>query len=176
MPKGRRGEGLRTRGSGATQLRLAYDADDVAGLLSEAVAGTAAADSPAYSEEGLPQKPESVSALPVLSKLWDEVVPMMARNGLLHEPDVIMLEAMLRHFAAFRDASDELLAIGPTIPGANDNAVKNPADAVMRSQSLQMLGYLKEFGLTLVSRAKRPSTGGTPTAGGDDNPFANTGT
>lgn len=168
------GEGLKTRGSGAHALRLVQGSDGVAAALAGAVAGTAAADIPPLGEHEIPEKPDRIANTPELSELWDAVVPMMARNGLLHEPDVILLEQMLRHLAAFRDASDELMLMGPTIPGKDFTTVKNPADVVMRGQSLQLLGILKEFGLTFVSRARRPGKDNGPAADGD-NPFSQTG-
>lgn len=166
-PNGTSGtRGLKTTGSGSTHLRI-VNPGDVAGLLADATKGTLAADMPAMPVQV--KKPKAVSRVPALSELWDEVVPLLTNSGVLHEPDAVILEAMLRHMLAFRDASDELITSGVVVIGRDDVEVRNPADLVMRGQSAALMGYLKEMGLTLVARARIPSTdNGTPVEG---NPF-----
>lgn len=157
--------GLKTTGAGSSHLRI-VNPGDVAGLLADATKGTLAADTAMPVQV---KKPKAVSRVPALSELWDEVVPLLTNSGVLHEPDAVILEAMLRHMLAFRDASDELITSGVVVIGRDDVEVRNPADLVMRGQSASLLGYLKEMGLTLVARARIPSAdNGTPVEG---NPF-----
>lgn len=169
------GDALKSRGSGATTLRI-VNPGNVGDLISAAVDGTAAADVPLAEGEWSIVKPEEVTATAALSKAWDDLYPIFVKNGILHQPDVVILEMMLRHLVAFRDASDELMLMGPVVDGVLGGEVKNPADTVMRSQSAMLMACLKEMGLTLVSRAKQPSSGDPTTGKTDDaNPYAATG-
>lgn len=163
------GRGLRLA-TNATDLRVIDgNPDAVASAVAGAVAGTRASDHPALDPAAV-TKPESVAAIPSLSAVWDEVVPMLARNGLVHEPDAAMLERFVGHLAAYRDAAAELAIVGPTVPG-RDGPVKNPAEVVMRSQSLALQSIERDLGLTLVSRSKLPARGAGPAAGVEENPF-----
>ena len=167
------GRGLKILSGSQAGLRIIDGGPDaVASAVASAVAGTAASDHPALDAAEV-RKPASVAAVPVLSETWDEVIPPLARNGLVHEPDAMLLERAVGHLAAYRDAAAELALVGPTVPGRDGGAVKNPADAVMRAQSLALQGIERELGLTFVSRSRMPARGarGASPAAVEDNPF-----
>ena len=135
--------------------------------VSDAVAGSAAADVPALA----PEKPAAVVADAVLSEMWDQIVPGLDRAGLVTPSDAAAVELCLRHFRAARTASDELARGEATVlDEKNGRLMKNPAEVVFRSESLAFLEYAKQLGMTFVSRARTPgsATGGAA----DENPFA----
>lgn len=136
----------------------------------EALKGTAAAGAPTLA----PVKTAAVVADPVLSQLWDEIVPELDRAGLLAPSDGLAVEMCLRHFRAARVASDELAGATATVWDAkNERTMKHPAEVVFRSESLAFLEYAKQLGMTFVARARTPGAGSGAggTDAGEDNPF-----
>lgn len=132
----------------------------------DAVRGTAAANMPAQA----PAKPAAVEANEDLSALWDDVVGVLNKAGLVSPSDAPAIELALRHFLAARAASDQLLAEGPVEEDRkNERRMKNPAEVVYRSESLAFLEYAKQLGMTFASRA-RISTG--EDGGANGNPFS----
>lgn len=166
------GEGLKVRGSGGTALRIVGEGN-VAGFVANAVAGTMGADVPSTNTTyDFPAKPDGIRKVPELSRTWDTLLAIFTEAGILHKPDVLIFEMLVRHLSAFRDASDELYTSGPVIQG-KENEVRNPAGSEMQAQSRQLVVIMKEMGLTLVSRAKQPGTGTQAAKTEEDNPFSN---
>lgn len=128
--------------------------------------GTAAAEV----SVGAPVKPDAIAGDPVLSGLWDQVVPALLEAGMVSQVDGPALEMAFRHFRAARAASDELERGSATVwDEKNGREMKNPAEVVFRSESLAFLEYAKQLGLTFGARARTPMGGG---AEDDGNPFA----
>lgn len=120
----------------------------------DAIAGTAAASVEAVA----PVKPGPVAVDPVLSELWDQVVPDLDRAGLVCPSDALTIEMCLRHFAAARAASSELAKASASVEDRkHDRLMKHPAEVVFRSESLAFLEFAKQLGMTFVSRARTPS-------------------
>lgn len=135
----------------------------------DTIRGTAAAQVPAQA----PDKPSAVAENEELSALWDDVVGVLDKAGLISPSDAPALELALRHFLAARAASDQLLAEGPVEEDRkNERRMKNPAEVVFRSESIAFLEYAKQLGMTFASRA-RISTG--EGGGADGNPFSSVG-
>lgn len=127
--------------------------------------GTAAGLVPAVA----PMKPVAVESDSTLSELWDLIVPELDRAGLVTSADVASIELALRHFAAARVASDQLMSEGPTeYDNKNMRTMKNPAEVVFRSESELFLKYAAQLGMTFVSRAR---TAVAEEGSSDGNPF-----
>lgn len=117
-----------------------------------------------------PSKPDSLPS--EVSQLWDEVVEALNDAGLISQVDGPAIELALRHFAAARFASDQLLREGSTkFDAKNEREMKNPAAVVFSQQSSAFLDYAKQLGLTFVSRARANTDGGANEQGGTSNPF-----
>jgi P27 family predicted phage terminase small subunit len=115
-----------------------------------------------------PDRPESLPES--LTELWDYIVEQLDTAGLLAGVDGPAIELALRHFAAARAASDELLTNGPTsYDEKNERTMKNPASQVFRDHSTAYLEFAKQLGLTFVARARVPMDNGGQD--GDSNPF-----
>lgn len=121
-----------------------------------------------------PEKPDAVASDPGLSALWDELVPVLDKDGLLARSDIMALELALRHFLLARRASEkanvEGLAVADKTHGGEK---KNPAEAIFRGESAMFLRYAQQLGLTFAGRARSPARPkGGDVNGGDANPFA----
>lgn len=119
-----------------------------------------------------PGKPAPVAADPVLSALWDEIVPALDEAGLLARCDAPTVEMALRHFAAARKASDELMRAASVVVDDEKNGrqAKHPADQTFRGQSAQFLEYVKQLGMSFAARARTPAAK-EPDGGSNANPF-----
>lgn len=152
----------------AQHLKLASVDGDV---VTEAIKGTAAADV----QLGMPPKPRAIADDDEFSEVWDAIVPELYAAKLCSRIDWPILEMLVRHFVAARDASDDLNLGESTVwDEKNDRPMKNPAEVVFRSESMAFMAYAKEMGMTFASRAAAPGrrSGTTPPAGGEDeNPF-----
>jgi P27 family predicted phage terminase small subunit len=95
--------------------------------------------------------------------LWSQVVPELARVGMLALVDAAAIETTCRVYAAMADAWD---AYGGRVTVTNDsgNVVTNPALVAWRTLAREFRGYIHEFGFTPGSRAGMIA----PAAGGDD--------
>lgn len=132
----------------------------------DVLAGTVAAAAPARA----PLKPRSVADDPMLTELWDRIVPELDLVGLISPVDVLTLELMIRHYAVAIMAHGEIDSV--VSEGSHGGVIKNPAVSVMESSSRAFLDYAKQTGLTLVSRAR--TSGELREAGTDaaqQNPF-----
>ena len=128
-------------------------------------------------KKGAPDTPAGFPNNKRLTDLWVELVPLLDSAGLLARVDGPAVELALRHFLAARDASDELMSGGSSVPdiahGRENGAVKkNPADAVFRANSAMFLEYVKVLGMAFAARARIP---GKKQDDGDDDFFAATG-
>lgn len=152
-----KGQGLRVR----NHLRA------VPATVEEVTKSTAAADVP--TAEACPPVPRSFEGDQDLCELWDDIVPDLARAGVVSRIDRPALELMIRHFHAARLASEDLNLGEPTVLNEKTQVpMKNPAETVFRVQSLSFLAYAKECGMTFASSANlRP----TPPGGDGGNPF-----
>lgn len=142
--------------------------EDHSPRLGPVVTPTPAADDDVLTEEDL-TVPAMISGSPELVDLWEELVPPLAQAGKIHAGDTLHLERLVVHTAAYRDAAQELLLIGPTVRGRDGTQVKNPAEAVARAESLVVQGILKDLGVTRGGTPGRPKvrpseTGRTPAA------------
>lgn len=127
-------------------------------------------------DDTAPEPPDRPFGFPVddaeLSALWDELVPVLDRAGLLASVDGLTIELALRHFLAARRASDALTSTGVVVEDRAHAGVqrKSPAGAEFRSQSTLFLEYAKQLGMSFVARARVPSQ--RDSDGGEGNPFA----
>jgi P27 family predicted phage terminase small subunit len=120
-----------------------------------------------------PIKPDAVARNRELSKLWDELVPQLDKDGLLARSDTMALELALRHFLLARKASNATNR-NLAVDDRTGSVKKNPAEAIFRAESAMFLRYAQQLGMTFAGRARTP-TGKPAGEGGDDgeaNPFA----
>lgn len=118
-----------------------------------------------------PEKPAAVAADDELSAMWDQVVPLLDKAGLISPADGFTVEMFLRHVVTARQAHGE---IGASVVLLDDKlaggAKKHPAEQVFRSESDMYLKYAQQLGMTFVSRARTPATK-AGAEGGEENPF-----
>lgn len=138
------------------------------GVVLEQPRGTAAAEV----QPGMPNKPKRVRDNAALSALWDDLVPGMARSGLLAEADTSAVVEMLVHLDLSLQAYEEMVRDGITIPQREDKPElgnkKHPADLVLRGHSDYVLKYSIQLGNTWMARARTE----VPKGDGDSgNPF-----
>lgn len=138
------------------------------GVSVEQPAGTAAAEV----QPGLPKKPKSVEQNAALSQWWDDIVPGMAESGFLATADTAAIVELLQHLhlshEAFRLVQQEGLTMLINEEKPEHGSKKNPAEAIMRMESEQVLKYSRELGATWMARARTA----VPTGGSDSgNPF-----
>lgn len=102
--------------------------------------------------------------------LWDQMVPMLDKAGLMTEADGPVVELALRHFLAARRASDAMMGDNILLADErNGGSRKNPAGVEFRAQSEMFLAYVKQLGMSFASRARIPAKDST---GDNGNPFA----
>ena len=87
-------------------------------------------------------------------KMWDDITPKLHRLGILTEIDHQMLELMCVHYGLARQAMTEIKKNGIISVGDRGNIIRNPALAVLNTNSQVFRRYATEFGLTPSSRAK----------------------
>lgn len=117
-----------------------------------------------------PSKPAGQPA--EVSRLWDEIVPVLDDAGLLAEVDGLTLDLALRHYAAAVKASNMLQRAAVAVhDGAHDRLAKHPASQVFRDHSTAFLEFAKQLGLTFAARARTP--GSAEPSDKPANPFAN---
>lgn len=120
-----------------------------------------------------PDKTAAVIASDTLSALWDVVVPELDEAGMLSPADGPTIEIALRHYVLAGKAFDEVVEMGTVTVDDHHMAggiKKHPAEAVFRSESDMFLRYVKELGMSFVSRARTPAA--EVRASGGDNPFS----
>ena len=118
---------------------------------------------------------EPVDASAEVRQVWRRVVAELEAMDLAFaaDSDVIRCycEAVVQH-----ERASQVLARSPVlINGAMGGLVKNPALQIQRDQALLIRAMAQELGLTPSARTsiRGKEAGG---AGGDENPFADTGT
>ena len=138
------------------------------------VSDTRIADTVAEVAEKLaPEKPAAVAEHQELSALWDQLVPVLDRAGLLSPMDGLTIELALRHVLVAREASSVVEVEGVVVKDAAiaGGMKKHPAEQVMCSESEMFLRYAQQLGMTFVSRARTPATKAAD-GNGEANPFA----
>ncbi len=117
-----------------------------------------------------PPKPDKLPA--EVSALWDDIVPLLDKAGLITEVDGMTLELALRHYAAAVKASNAFQRGKVVVDDhKNDRQMKHPASQVFRDHSTAFLEFAKQLGLSFAARARMP--GQEESNGGQQaNPFA----
>lgn len=107
-------------------------------------------------EERFSEIPPGIANNEVLRGVWSELVGMMPKEVLdnLDEMDGLFIEAMCRHYAIARKASNEVISADSVLVTDNPNhrMQKHPAEVIFRSQSQAFLAYMKEAGWTPKAR------------------------
>jgi len=108
---------------------------------------------------------------PNMVALWDQMVPLLDRAGLMTAADGPAVELALRHFLAARRASDAMMELDIAVEDQrNGGSRKNPAGVEFRAQSEMFLQYVKQLGMSFASRARIPAQ--KDAQGDNGNPFA----
>ena len=128
-------------------------------------AGTAAA----LVKPRAPQKPDRVKKDPVMSQVWDEIVPNLDSAGMVAPMDAPALEMFVRHVASAIRANDAIEDYG--VYKLDGSTSVSPEVRAWISESKMVLEYAKQFGLTFASRARTVTT---PDESSGTNPFAAT--
>lgn len=85
---------------------------------------------------------------------WRQVVPPLAKLGMLDAVDGIALEAFVLCVAAMRDAARELDRQGYTVEGSMGQPVRNPLlDVVMKAQA-EVRRWCERFGMDPATRTR----------------------
>ena len=147
---------------GPLKLVKASDAPD------KAVKGTLAANVKATKLK----KPKAIADNNDLNEIWDELVPELEASGLVIGADMVAIEAIVRHLAILRQASDDIFEDETTFlwDEAHGRHSKHPSEAVFRMESAALKDYLKDMGMTVVSRLR--ANAGEKGATNDSNPFS----
>lgn len=105
---------------------------------------------------GAPSKPGWLSA--EAGKMWDRVVPELARAGAICDLDWACLIMLCESWADYRLAEAAVKKVGILVKGTRGTVKRNPA-IVARDAFLKIFFALaKEYGLTPVGRRRLPAT------------------
>jgi P27 family predicted phage terminase small subunit len=99
---------------------------------------------------GVPTKPGWLS--PVASEVWDFLVTILSERHVLSRADGMALELLCSTYALRRAATAAMAESGPATETASGGFKPSPEFVAADRLGKQLLGYLREFGLTPSSR------------------------
>lgn len=129
-----------------------------------------------------PDEPKPRPVLPILPddasddvrEVWDETLAELDAMDLAHAADAAALRCFCEAVVVHRKASAELTEKPILIITAQGSLARNPALAVQRDAAQTIRAFAQEFGLTPSARSSIRA--GEAGGGGEENPFASTGT
>lgn len=120
-------------------------------------------------------KPENLtnlkppSFLPSAAKReWKRVVMQLAGLGLISDLDVMALAAYCNAYSTWLDAIKKIKETGMLVRSPNGYPMPSPYVKIQRDAQAEMMGWLKEFGMTPAARTR--VSGGSEEE--EDDPFA----
>lgn len=100
------------------------------------------------------------SFLPASAKReWKRVVMQLASLGLISDLDVMALAAYCNAYATWLDAIKKIKETGMLVRSPNGYPMPSPYVKIQRDAQAEMMGWLKEFGMTPAARARVSSDG-----------------
>lgn len=95
------------------------------------------------------------SFLPAAAKReWKRVVMQLARLGLISDLDVMALAAYCNAYSTWLDAIKKIKETGMLVRSPNGFAMPSPYVKIQKDAQAEMMGWLKEFGMTPAARAR----------------------
>lgn len=105
-------------------------------------------------ELGAPDKPDSLGEL--ASEIWDELVEITLKMGVLTKADGHMLEIICNTKEVWLQAKQALEDNGDLFTWTKDNEIRgrHPAQQIMDATGKDLAKFLAEFGLTPSARTR----------------------
>lgn len=119
----------------------------------------------------LPESPEDMAA--DVREVWDETLVELEAMSLAFSADGPALRCYCEAVVNHRKASNLLAKSAILVKGIHGNLVRNPALQVQRDAANTIRAFAQEFGLTPSARSSIRA--GEAGGGGEENPFASTG-
>ena len=99
---------------------------------------------------GVPDKPDWLDG--VAGEMWDELVPLLAERCVLSRADGLSLAMLCAEYSGYRAASQALAVSGPAIETENGSFKPSPELVAADRHGAALLRWIREFGLTPLSR------------------------
>lgn len=119
----------------------------------------------------LPEPPEGMAA--DAREVWDETLAELEAMSLAFSADGPALRCYCEAVVIHRKASHLLSKSAVLVKGLHGNLVRNPALQIQRDAAQTIRAFAQEFGLTPSARSSIRA--GEAGGGGEENPFASTG-
>lgn len=103
---------------------------------------------------------------PAALEEWRRIAPELATLGLMTRVDRTALAAYCQTYARWIDAENQITEFGTVVKAPSGYPMQSPYLAIANKALQQMKGFLTEFGMTPVSRARVDSKGPS----GDEDP------
>lgn len=85
-------------------------------------------------------------------KEWQRISPLLIKNGLLTDADIMSLSAYCQAYRRWLEAEKAVRIHGLTFETDKGNVIQRPEVGIANTAMRDMLKYAKEFGLTPASR------------------------